>query len=321
MSILLSVMTPVYNGGGYIQGCIDSATRELSGLEEGAAEYVVCDNHSTDGSSAVIQAASSLARIVSPPEFLSNRTTNWSFGLSQCEGEWFMMLHADDQLEVGSLHRLTEALRSMPPDVGMVFGRHRMFDNQGPDGDPAPSSSRLSVIDGPRFASRSLSIGCPFPPFVIFRASIFHAVGGFDDSRQLTQDWDLWNRILAVSDLAYVPLTVGRWRSHPYSSKVAELFAREHLQMASELAGRDDVGWGTKFFARLVAASKARWFCPHIDWTEFADLKPIWTPSGLVAKVVIRLSELYQRALNHLFRAGGESSARAFGLSVQREAQ
>src|SRR5687768_685276 len=93
---LVSVVTPVYNTGEYLEEAIRSVlAQSYSNLE-----YIICNNHSTDASGEIAARYSSLdprIRVVQPPRFLP-QAENFNFALQQIspESRYCKMLLADD---------------------------------------------------------------------------------------------------------------------------------------------------------------------------------------------------------------------------------
>jgi glycosyltransferase involved in cell wall biosynthesis len=95
---LVSVVTPVYNTGEYLE----EAIRSVLSQTHGNFEYIICNNHSTDGSGEIARryaAQDARVRVVSPPEFLP-QAPNWNYALTQIapESRYVKVLCADDWL-------------------------------------------------------------------------------------------------------------------------------------------------------------------------------------------------------------------------------
>ena len=115
----VSVVTPFYNTGEFLEECIQSVLAQT--FEE--FEYILVDNHSTDDGREI---AASYAkkderiRLMSPPEFLS-QSANFNFALAQVSetSSYCKMVLADDWLYPQCLTEMVP-LAEDNPSVGIV---------------------------------------------------------------------------------------------------------------------------------------------------------------------------------------------------------
>jgi glycosyltransferase involved in cell wall biosynthesis len=263
----ITVAVPVYNGVATLEECLRSIADELVALSPAARaefEVIVCDNHSTDGSPAIIAAyaAEHGFRVTSPPRHFENRTENWRFALNAATGTWMMMLHADDALVPGGLAQLRSAVGTGgAARASFVTARHQRFEFTLADrGRPRPTFPRPSLLPGRQLAGWALPLLCPFVPFSLMRRAAYEAVGGLDNSLQLTQDWDLWFHLCGQGDVLYWPATVGAWRQHETSASYQRLNMREHLSLLARFDGQRDVEIPTlvRWLARRSMSARVR---------------------------------------------------------------
>ena len=116
---LVTVLTPVYNGEGYLAECIESVLKQ----DYRHWEYIIVNNCSTDRT---LEIASSYAsrdpriRIVTNPSFVGViENHNIAFGLIPIDSKYCKVVSADDWLApecLSSLVRVAEAF----PSVGIV---------------------------------------------------------------------------------------------------------------------------------------------------------------------------------------------------------
>src|SRR4051794_18884275 len=100
----IAVITPLYNGARWIE----STLRSVLAQSLPAAEVVVVDDGSSDGSTAILQTYSGVTLIKKNPSKGSN--TARSFGLSQTSSPVIAFLDQDDIWHPDHLRRLSAAL-------------------------------------------------------------------------------------------------------------------------------------------------------------------------------------------------------------------
>jgi len=126
-------------------------------------------------------------------------------GLEWAEGEFSLLLSADDLLTPGALARAAEVMRRHPR-VGLVYG-HAPYWN---DGEPLPpmtgrwtGTRRWAGAAWVRTVCRAAQ-NCISSPEAVVRTSVQRAVGGYDPVCHHASDLNMWLRIAAVSDVAYI---------------------------------------------------------------------------------------------------------------------
>lgn len=118
-SSLVSVVTPVYNGGKFLDECVQSVLAQ----SYGDFEYVILDNASTDETHAIASRHAARDRRIRLHR--NDRTLpvieNWNraVGLISGDSRYCRVLHADDTLHPEALG-LTVALAERHPSIGIV---------------------------------------------------------------------------------------------------------------------------------------------------------------------------------------------------------
>lgn len=214
----VSVIIPCFNYARFLPESIMSALTQ-QGVE---VDVTVVDDASTDDSLAI-------ARSYEPDiAVLSNTNNNgpvetFNRGLGHARGEFLVRLDADDILTPGSLQRAV-AVMEAEPDVGLVYGHAIRF-----SGSVRPkarcTSQSWTIWKGIEWLSARCRAGNNVitSPEVVMRKSVVDRVGG---QRPLahTHDMEMWLRIAAYADIAYVNGADQAWhREHDESlSKKAE---------------------------------------------------------------------------------------------------
>ncbi|HMP73371.1 MAG TPA: glycosyltransferase family 2 protein [Kiritimatiellia bacterium] len=128
---LFSVVTPNFNGVGYLPLCLRSVA-DQQGIS-GSVEHWVMDGGSTDGSVVWLEANH-------PPGYWQSEPDRGMYdainkGLEICQGSIISYLNGDEQYLPGTLARV-EKLFAERPDVDLVFGNALLIK---PDGSYAAS--------------------------------------------------------------------------------------------------------------------------------------------------------------------------------------
>lgn len=220
---LVSVVIPCHNYARFLPTAVGSALRQ-GGVR---VEVIVVDDASTDDSLAVALSCAAEhpeVSVLAQPANLGPVGT-FNHGLEAATGEFLVRLDADDALTPGSLARAVAAFRALP-GVGLVYGHPVHFEGAGsplPWGNPrSPSRGRTrawAVWDGGDWLARRCADGFNVitSPEAMLRMSTVRLVGG---QRPLahTHDMELWLRVAAVSDVAYLRgVDQAFHRDHPHS--------------------------------------------------------------------------------------------------------
>lgn len=148
---LVSVVTPVFNTGEFIEQTIRSVLAQTYRN----FEYIICNNHSTDASGEIAARYAALdarIRIVQPPQFLP-QAQNFNFALQQIspESRYTKMILADDWLFPNCLQEMVTCADSSA-DIGIVSS-YRLIETEG-DGFGLPVDKK--VVDGRTIARINL---------------------------------------------------------------------------------------------------------------------------------------------------------------------
>jgi len=178
----VSVVVPCYNQAHFLSEAIESV---LSQSYENF-EVVVVDDGSTDNTSEV---ASRYAKVRLIRQENKGLSAARNAGLAESNGEYMVFLDADDRLLPSALEVGVKELEAHP-ECAFVFGYHN---NIAVDGSPLATSH-------PPHDERDQYLALLHRCFirmhaVMYRRSVFEAVGGFDTSLSASEDCDLYLRI------------------------------------------------------------------------------------------------------------------------------
>jgi len=196
---LISLVIATHNVAHCLPRCLDSL--RVQSFRD--FEVIVMDGGSTDGTVALLRAASDVVS-----EWRSDADGGiydaWNKALPLARGEWIAFLGADDWLwDANALARLVPALRSAVPRYRVVYSRLRQVDATG---------RVIDELGEPWEACRARfrSHVCLPHPGLMHHRMLFERHGGFDDSFRLSADYEFLLRELVDGDALFVPtLTVG----------------------------------------------------------------------------------------------------------------
>lgn len=198
----VQVLIPCYNYARYLEQCVFSALSQ-----EGVfVNVLIIDDCSTDNTPQVCQKlASGDSRI----RFIRHETNRghiatYNEGIGRIEGDYFVLLSADDCLTPGSLRRAT-SLMDANPNVGMTYGQAISFFTDHPP-KARTTMTGVSLWTGEQWIRQVCRSGKNFLicPEAVVRSSVQRQIGGYDPALPHSGDMEMWLRIAAVSDIGRV---------------------------------------------------------------------------------------------------------------------
>lgn len=178
---LVSIVTPTYQGGKYIEETIKSVQTQ----NYPKIEYIVIDGGSTDETASIAaRYPDVINRFISEPD--EGQADAIRKGFELATGEILAWLNADDVYEPGAISRIVNRFNKTGADV--VYGDMRLIDeSSSPIGlrrvSPLPRFGRL-----PGLISGSLGI---YQPAAFWTVDLYKRVDGVDPRFQFAMDTDL----------------------------------------------------------------------------------------------------------------------------------
>ena len=216
----VSVVIPCFNYARYLPEAVSSVL-EQSNVD---VDVIVVDDASNDGS---LQVALSLAEADSRVQVIGRPRNGgpvetFNLGLAAAKGDFLVRLDADDLLTPGSLRRAAALMRAYP-QVGLVYGRPLHFQTDLPK--PRTRARSWTVWSGMQWLADRCEDGSNVitSPEAFMRMSVVRRVGG---QRPLahTHDMEMWLRLAAFADVAYIGGADQAWhREHPESLSATEV--------------------------------------------------------------------------------------------------
>lgn len=200
----VSVFVPSYNYAQFLPACVASVLSQ-DGVD---VRVLILDDASTDDT---VEVCAELVRDprVEVVRHRSNRghITTYNEGIEWAQGDYTVLLSADDMLTPGALRRAT-ALLEAHPEMGFAYGPSVRFNSAKPL--PAArqevDGGRTHVWSGPRWVEFVCRSGRNFiaAPEVVVRTSLQKEVGDYHPALPRTADLEMWLRLAARSDVGWL---------------------------------------------------------------------------------------------------------------------
>lgn len=224
----VSVVVPCYNYGHFLPACVRSVL-DQTGVD---VDVLIVDDASPDGSAAVAhRLAEEDPRVrVIAHEVNRRHIATYNEGLAAVDGEFVLLLSADDMLAPGSLARSAAVLRARP-DVTFVYGFSPSFADEPP---PARTTVRSwSIWPGREWVEqmcRRMSNPVATPE-VVMRNSVMRELVGYDDRLPHAADFLLWLRAAARGEVARINGADQAFYRHHGGNMHMEMYAGVHTDL------------------------------------------------------------------------------------------
>ena len=200
----VDIVVPCYNYARYLRTCVSSILTQA----DVDVRVLVIDDASSDETA---QVGAELAAADCRVEFRRHEVNRGHIAtyneglLNWSTSDYCVLLSADDILTPGSLGRAV-SIMDADPKIGMVYGPTVHFRDEREFPKFTPGAWDVSKWSGAEWLERRCRAGHNVitSPEVVVRGSIQRAVGGYNPELPHAGDLEMWLRIAAVSDIAYV---------------------------------------------------------------------------------------------------------------------
>ena len=215
--MILSIITPNYNGGAFLKDAIESVWQQFNKN----IEHIIIDGASTDNSLEIIKSYPHLKWVSEPDKGIYDAMNK---GLQMARGEWVYFLGADDQLYNGICSWFQNLEHST---LDMIYGNIRNKYNLNNYGEEYDLQQLL------------LQNICHQAIFV--RNALIKKEGGFNTRYKIAADWEMNIRIFANSknNCQYFNKTICIFNENGLSSQSEDItFLKEKLLLFTKATGK-----------------------------------------------------------------------------------
>ena len=225
----VSIVTPSYNQGGFIERTIQSVLRQ----EYSNLEYIIQDGASKDETMQVVEKyAGSLKHYESARD--SGQTQALNLGFRHATGEIMAYLNSDDLLLPGALNYVASYFMKHP-EIDAVYGHRVIVDEY---------DQEVGRWVMPPHDDEVLSWADYVPQETLFwRRSAWEKAGNtMDESFRFAMDWDLLLRLRdSGARIKRLPRFLGAFRVHPHqktSALISDIGNQEMARLRERCAKR-----------------------------------------------------------------------------------
>jgi glycosyltransferase involved in cell wall biosynthesis len=228
---LVSVITPSFNQGEYLEETIQSVLQQ----DYPRIEYLLIDGGSTDSTLQIIRKYQhQLAYWVSEPDRGQAHALNK--GLNRSQGDILGWLNSDDVLVPGAIRRAVDELQANP-EVDVVYGRLERIDAQSrPVPTPRLPKDRIDFNVDNMLEECTVNQAGAF-----WRRKIMQKVGDLNESLRYGMDYEYWIRMaIAGGRFKRLSETAARFRLSKESKTVGQglPMAEEGMQIIRRYASQ-----------------------------------------------------------------------------------
>jgi glycosyltransferase involved in cell wall biosynthesis len=205
----VSIVLPTFNRLRYLQAAMASVFAQTFA----DWELVVADDGSDSETAAYLDALTAVPRVrVLHLPHSGNPASVRNAAVSKCRGEYLAFLDSDDVWLPDKLKSQIASLRAQP-ECGWSHTAFAVMDSAG------ELLSGASARSWPAAQGRILEPLIRMQvviaiPTVVVRRGLFERLGGFDPALRMCEDYDLWLRLAATSEIVGVTDTLAHVRRH-----------------------------------------------------------------------------------------------------------
>jgi glycosyltransferase involved in cell wall biosynthesis len=248
-TLLLSFVIPTRNQAPYIRECIDSCLAQ----DVPDSEILVLDGASTDGTQDILASYGDKLRWRSQKDRGQSDAINQ--GIAMAKGDLIAWINSDDYYASPDVLRRVLAEFAADPHVDIVYGDGLRVDIAG---------KPIGPYHAAPYVDPATLVACPLTfvlqPCLVFKRSLYLAVGGLDETLHYTMDYDLWLRMFpAAKAVRKLDAVIASARYHSDAKSVAAMGKQIREAYEVKRAHARRLGLGRRDRARMLASMGKLW--------------------------------------------------------------
>lgn len=229
---LVSAIVSTCNAERFMHGCIEDL--EAQSIAD-RMEIIVVDSASEQNEADVVgdfKKRYGNIRYVRTDERLSLYGA-WNLGLEIACGRYVTSANTDDRHAPDAIERMAAVLEQRP-DIALVYADVFKTTAENQTFEQCSRTQRFKWFDWDR--NLLLQKGCFIGPQPLWRRSVHHIFGNFDETLVSSGDFEFWLRISQLFDFYHLPLPLGLYLENPDSieHRNVKIKQREDLRIQAE---------------------------------------------------------------------------------------
>lgn len=200
----VSVLMSVHNGERFLREAVDS----ILGQTFADFEFIIVDDSSTDGTEAILNGYHDPRIVRLRNETNLGLTKSLNRGLAVARGMYIARMDADDTSDPSRIEKELAVIED-DADTRAVFSCFRRIDAAGQMIQDVPVYFSPEAIYLELFFNNCLLHGT-----ALIEKEFLQRAGGYDESLESAQDYELWNRLKSRSRLVMLPEILYSYRDH-----------------------------------------------------------------------------------------------------------
>lgn len=220
----ISIITPSYNQGDYIEETIKSVLTQKGDFE---LEYIIMDGGSTDSTLEILKKYNK--DIIWHSEKDRGQTHAINKGLKKATGDIVAYLNSDDLYEEGALEKVVQFFKTHP-ETKWAFGKCKIINEEGTEIRKWITTYKNFFLK--RYSYRHLlTENCISQPATFWTKEVTEELGDLDESQHLVMDYEYWLRIGKTHPPAFINAHLANFRWYQNSksgSRFNDQFKQEY---------------------------------------------------------------------------------------------
>jgi glycosyltransferase involved in cell wall biosynthesis len=201
---LVSIITATYNMARFLPATIESCL----GQTYLNIQYIIVNDGSNDDTKDVIKPYERDPRLMVIDQENTGQSSARNKGLAAAKGKYVCFLDGDDVWDPNKVQAQVSAFEMLPLSVGVIHTREHLIDETGTviESHP-PRQCKSGSITAELFINNFVGFST-----AMIRRPCIEKIGGFDESQERSDDFDLWLRLSTESEFLYLDLPTTFYR-------------------------------------------------------------------------------------------------------------